>query len=389
MTKPSTRIPLYAQIRKYVLDKINQKIWNPGDKLPSENEFAAQFDVSRITVKNALSQLIDENLIYRIQGKGSFVSTDVSGEPMVYRAAPTLPGQKEKQLVAYLMPRLENTFTAQLLNGIESELTKLGFHLIYCKTNDSQETEKEILCDVINLGVKGIIIFPVDGESYNEEILRLTLNDYPLVVVDRYLRGIETNCVCSDNIEGARLATEHLISQGHIHIGYVSTNYQGTTSLEDRLVGYEKALAEHNIPIEHRLRAIQFDAEKMNAIYKEGLVEPATKAELKTFLLNNPDMSAIFSANAAIGLSVIEVAKELGKRVPEDLSVVFFDNYEFAALSSVPPTCVSQEEKQMGEEAARLLVSIIKNPKQERRKITTPCTLIERNSVSSVNHQLV
>jgi GntR family transcriptional regulator of arabinose operon len=387
LSKETQRIPLYTQIREYVLDKINQNIWKPGDRLPSENEFAEQFNVSRITVKNALTQLIENNLIYRIQGKGSFVSLDPAGEKLLYSQEPMVYSSKTKQLIAYLMPRLENTFTAQLLNGIESELTKLDYRLIYCKTYDSQKTEKEILREVIQLGVKGIIIFPVDGETYNEEILRLTLNDFPLVVVDRYLRGIETNCVCSDNVEGAREVTTYLIENGHRQIGFISTAYQGTTSIEDRLVGYERALAENQIPVEHRLRLVHFDAEQVNIVLKEGKGDSSTKEEIKAFLKQNPDITAVFAINAAVGLTVIEAAKDMNILVPEQLSVVFFDNYELSSLSSVPPTCISQEEKVMGEEAARLLDSIIQNPKQERRRIITANKLIVRNSVAP-NRQL-
>ncbi|CAI6083166.1 GntR family transcriptional regulator [Cohnella sp. JJ-181] len=383
MTKPVQRIPLYTQIRDYVLKQISDQVWKPGDRLPSENEFAEQFSVSRITVKNALAQLIEDNLIYRIQGKGSFVSRDLAGEPRLYQESDA-PGAPEKQLVAYLMPRLGNTFTARLLSGIESELTRLNYRLLFCKTDDSQETEKEVLKEVIQLGVKGIIIFPVDGESYSEEILRLTLNEFPLVVVDRYLRGIETNCVCSDNVDGAHKATAHLIEYGHNRIGFISTAYQGTTSIEDRLVGYEKALAEHQIPVEHRLRLHHFDGERINAVLKDGVADPGIKEEIQAFLRQNPDMTAVFAINAAVGLTVIEAAREIGIQVPEQLSIVFFDNYELSAISSVPPTCISQEEELMGREAARLLASIIDNPKQERRKIITPNKLIVRKSVAPV-----
>jgi GntR family transcriptional regulator of arabinose operon len=355
--------------------------------LPSEIEFSEQFNVSRITVKNALAQLIEDNLIYRVQGKGSFVSRDLTGEPKIYQQEPVPTSAKSKPMVAYLMPRLGNTFTAQLLNGIESELTKLNHRLIFCKTYDSQEIEKQVLREVVQLGVSGIIIFPVDGESYNEEILRLTLNDFPLVVVDRYLRGIETNCVCSDNVDGAHQGTSHLIESGHRRIGFISTAYQGTTSIEDRLIGYEKALAEHNIPVEHRLRLVHFEGEQVNSVLKDGIADPQIKGEIQEFLKQNPDMTAVFAINSAVGLTVIEAAKEMGIQVPEQLSIVFFDNYELSALSSIPPTCISQEEYVMGEEAARLLVSIIENPKQERRKIITSNKLIVRKSVARIGNE--
>ncbi|MCD9026187.1 GntR family transcriptional regulator [Cohnella silvisoli] len=380
MAKASQRIPLYTQIRKYIQDQVTQKIWLPNDRIPSENELANQFGVSRITVKNALSELIEEGLIFRVQGKGSFISPTPSGEPLIYRPDPA--NLSSKPLIAYLMPRLENMFTARLLSGVESELSKQGYRLLFCRTLDSLEIEKEMLREVVQLGAKGIIIFPVEGETYSDEILRLTLSEFPLVVLDRYLRGVETNCVCSDNVEGARAATSHLVELGHIGIGFISTSCQGTTSIEDRLSGYEKALADHNIHVNHNLRLVHFDNEQVNTILQEGSANEDVKREMQAFLKKNSEMTAVFAINSAVGLTLIEAATELGLRVPEDLSVVFFDNYELSALSSIPPTCVSQQEKELGMEAAKLLVSIIDNPKQDRKKILLPTKLIVRKSTA-------
>ncbi len=138
------------------------------------------------------------------------------------------------------MPRLDNRFTANVVSGIESELSKNGYHLLFCKTHDSRELEKQKLKEMISLGVDGIVVYPVSDESYNEDILKLSLDRFPLVVVDRYLRGIETNCVCSDNLQGVYKATNHLIELGHRNIAYINSVIQ-TTSLEDRLNGYHSA----------------------------------------------------------------------------------------------------------------------------------------------------
>ncbi|RED76895.1 GntR family transcriptional regulator [Cohnella phaseoli] len=386
MSRPSPRVPLYTQIRKYIQDQIQQKLWLPGERIPSESELVNQFGVSRITVKNALSELIEEGLIFRVQGRGSFVSKDVSGEPSIYLSPAKT--NKKKPLIAFLMPRLDNLFTAQLLSGVEKEITKQGYRLLFCRTEDSLKMEKETLREVIQQDVKGIIIFPVEGETYNEEILRLTLSEFPLVVVDRYLRGIETNCVCSNNIEGAHEATSHLISLGHTRIGFVSTVYHGTTSIEDRLSGYEKALADHQIAIDRGLQLDHFDNKQMNHILNQGIVDEAIKLEIKEFLQKNREMTALFAINSAVGLSIIETATEMGIRVPEDLSVVFFDNFELSALSRIPPTCVSQQEEELGGEAVKLLQSIIKNPKQERRMVLLPTKLIVRKSTGSCNANL-
>jgi GntR family transcriptional regulator, arabinose operon transcriptional repressor len=370
------RIPMYQQIREYILDRIREQQWQPNDQIPSENELAEKFNVSRITIRGALSKLIEEGMIYRIQGKGSFISSQPIGEKAIYEGS----RENGKKKIAYLMPRLDNLFTANLLSGIESEISVNGYHLIFCKTHDSREIETKLLREMMAMNVEGIIIYPAAGEKYNEEILKLTLNNYPLVVVDRYLRGVETNCVCADNFEGARTAVAHLIEMGHSKIGFVSCPAQTTTSIEDRLAGYDSALKEHDLQAEHRLKYLQIDMKQANFILTDGQADESTKRQIMTFLQENPDLTAVLAVNTAVGLSTMEAARELQISIPDDLSVIFFDDYEASSFSAIPPTCVSQQEYQLGREAAKLLVSLLNEPTQGRRKIVTPAKLIVRSS---------
>jgi GntR family transcriptional regulator of arabinose operon len=372
-------MPLYKQIKQYVLNNIRQSVWQPNDKIPSENELAAKFKVSRITIKNALQELIEEGLIYRIQGKGSFVSMNGMGEPPVYRPEQRFSDNK----VAYLMPRLDNRFTANLLHGIENQLAEEGCDLLFRTTGDCQETEKQLLNKMVQAGVKGVIVYPAQGQSYNEEILKLTLNEFPVVVVDRYLRGVETNYVCSDNIGGAFDATTHCIQLGHRSIGFISTHTDGTSSLEDRLAGYEKALSEHGILIDRHLRLIDLDGKQVNSILREGVGHSASKEQIVMYLERNPGLSAVIAVNSSVGLTFMEAAKQLSIRVPEDISVVFLDDFELSAFSAIPPTYVNQEEYTVGREAVKLLVSVMENPRQKRRKIVVPTRLVVRASSAS------
>lgn len=380
--KQGGRTPLYKQIMEYVRDNIRQSVWQSDEKIPSENELADKFKVSRITIKNALQELIEEGLIYRIQGKGTFVSTNKLGEPPVYRPAQ----QDSYNTIAYLMPRLDNRFTANLLHGIENQLAEEGFHLLFRTTGDSQENERLILRHMVQSGVKGIIIYPAQGQSYNEDILKLTLNEFPVVVVDRYLRGVETNYVCSDNVKGAFDAVSHCIQQGHRHIGFISTHTEGTSSIEDRLTGYEKALSEHGILIDRHLRLTELDSKQVNEILREGASHAASKERIKTYLETNPGLTAVIAVNSAVGLTLMEAAKELSIQVPEQLSVVFLDDFELSAFSAIPPTYVNQEEYTVGREAVKLLVSVMENPRQKRRKIVVPTRLIVRASSAPLLH---
>ncbi|WP_176706517.1 substrate-binding domain-containing protein [Paenibacillus hemerocallicola] len=379
---------MYKQIQQYVLDEMKKQNWKADHKLPSESELSALFRVSRLTVKNALDDFIEQGFIYRIQGKGSYISPHYAGESFVFRDVSGQERHERPKLVACLLPTAFSTRMLNLLNGIEEELARLGFRLLFCKTNGSRDMEKKVIEEVLKLQVAGVIIYPVEGDAYSEEVLRLTLDHFPLVVIDRYLRGLDLNCVVSDNFLGARSAVEHLIQLGHSCIGFLSPPHRGVSSIEDRLAGYESALADHGVPVEHRLRDSHLVMGDVNCIMHTGRCDDEVKKGLQTFLKKNSDMTAIFAVNTGIGLNVIQVAEEMGLRIPEQLSVVFFDDYELSGFSRIPPTCVVQHEYELGKIAAGLIVSVIEDPMQERRKMEVPTELIVRQSTAPRSRQI-
>lgn len=363
MNPSSKRIPLYARIRDYVREQMAGGIWKPGDRLPSENELAAQFQVSRITVKQAMAALAKEGYVYRIQGKGSFVSDGKQGEPVIH--PPMTAGPSPAAWAAFLLPSLDSSYMANLLKGVEGALSEAGYRLMLCRTGGSPQRERELIAEVVASGAKGIVIFPTEGESYNEEILRLTLDGYPIVVVDRYLKGVETNCVCSDHLGGAFQAVTRLLGLGHRKIAYLTSPYVDTSSLEDRLEGYKKALSDALLPVEPRL-----------------IVTELGKPELIRFFRDNRDVTAVFAANAGVGLKAMDAIEEAGFRIPDQISVVFFDTFEYAEYARIPPTSVVQQEEEIGRQAAELLLSVIREPSRERRKIVLPARLVEGASTA-------
>lgn len=398
MIGSTKRTPLYSQIRDYVLANIQQRHWQANDQLPTELELAEKFNVSRFTVKKAMEELVKEGLIYRIQGKGSFIAQTVGDEQRPI-AAPSADTQASAalKLVVLLTPQIQSSLSANILTGAERILAERGYQLIVRSSRNEQELERRLLVDSVNTGVRGVLIFPVDGESYNEEILRLTLNKFPVVVIDRFLRGVETNCVCSDNEGGAFDAVSHLIGLGHQNIAYVVVHDRTTTSLEERMSGYERALAAHDLPYGRRLAYFESEEAERTKGLPEDLREERQAqdrqqeeqdqlsrmtAPIQAFLERNPAVTAIFAATTYTGLATLQAAANLGIRVPEQLSVVFFDDFEHAALSRIPPTCVVQQEGGLGMEAAKLLLSVIDNPMQERRKLTLPTRLVVRSSTA-------
>jgi GntR family transcriptional regulator of arabinose operon len=372
--------PMYKQVRDYIMDNIRSKKWSPDERIPSENELTKQFNVSRVTVRSALSELTADGWIYRIRGKGSFVSG--SGKIVPDLQLTSVHDNKQK-LIAYLMPRLDNLFTANLLSGIQNVVSERGHHLLFYLTNDSAEEETRILQNVVELGVQGIIIYPVANENYSEQILKLTLNQFPLVVVDRHLQGVQTNCVCADHEQGAYMATEHLIALGHSRIGCFSTD-EVTSSVKDRIAGYVKAMEDHQLTPQRKLQSLHYDAAELEELLLNNEAGNPYKEALKKYIRENSELTAIFAINSGLGLATMEAVQECGMKIPDDFSVIFFDDYEASSFAQVPATYIDQQEYVLGREATNLLFSILENPQMERRKIVTPTRLIVRKSTTSL-----
>jgi GntR family transcriptional regulator of arabinose operon len=365
--------PLYKKIESYIVDQIRSQHWKPLSRIPSENELAEQFKVSRITVKNALTDLVDRGVVYRQQGKGTFVADHYEKEILSLETRES-DSRSASRTIGFLMPRLDNGFTANLLSGIEDALAESGYHLLFSKTNDSQEDEILKIREMLQYGVQGLIIYPVEGEIYNNEILSLTLGKFPLVLLDRLLRGIDTNSVSSNHSEGAMAAVHHLHELGHQHIGFISTKAEGTSSMEERLAGYEKALEYRHILINRGL--------EMTHLSIVSGIEEAEKL-IEQFLLANPHMTALLSSNYSP--QVIQTAHKLGIQVPEDLSVVFFDDVSDPDFAIVPPTVVVQQERNLGREAGRLIVEQIESGLDGYRQVKLPTELKVRRSTAKPN----
>ncbi|WP_139990816.1 GntR family transcriptional regulator [Paenibacillus paridis] len=384
MTRSTKRTPLYSQIRDYILANIQQFHWQADDQLPTELELAEKFNVSRFTVKKAMSELVKEGLIYRIQGKGSYISQVVGEENRAIPLQAAEAGVSTMKLIVLLTPHMQSSLSASILTGAEYYLAEQGYQLIVRSTRNEQELERQLLVDSVRMGVRGVMIFPVDGETYNEEILRLTLNKFPVVVIDRYLRGVETNCVCSDNVGGAYNAVSHLIELGHQKIAFVVVHDRNTTSLEERIAGYERALSANHYPFGPRLACFESEDPELTPEQREKQGDQLERMTLRiqAFLKQNPTVTAVFAATTYSGLATLQAAENLGLRVPEQLSVVLCDDFEHSGISRIPPTCVVQQESKLGIEAARLLLSIIDNPLQERKKLTLPTHLVVRQSTA-------
>ncbi len=366
----SKNVPLYLQIQQYIIEQLSEGNLKKGDKLPSENEMAKFFNVSRVTVKNSFTQLIEKGIIYREKGRGTFVGERIN-EFLAERNKITKANKKK--LIAYIAPGIRELHSGDIFEGVSKGLSEMGYDLIFYCTEHVIENEAVMIDRALERGVDGIIIFPLDSETYNEKIVRLVIDKFPIVIVDKYVKEIDANCVVSDNFKGTYMGIKHLINMGHKNIGFVSLTGKGSSSLAERLSGYEAALSEHDIAVNHKYRLMSLTNNN-----------PSNAYMISEFLYSVKEITALFAVNKGIGMSCLQQAMALGIEIPGDLSVIFFDSIDFVDLMRIKPTVLKQQSYAIGREAVQLLASFLENKTTDCKKILLPVSLVPGDSVKEL-----
>ncbi|MDZ4769190.1 MAG: GntR family transcriptional regulator [Chloroflexota bacterium] len=334
-------IPLYEQLYNHLIESIRAGKLRAGDRLPSEKELADQFNVSRITSKKALVMLEQAGLIDRIQGKGSFLRAD--GD----RATATTPGGQ--RLVGVVVPDFSDAYALKMLYAIEETCAKHNLFIVVKRTYGSQTVEKEAIQGLVAVGVAGLIVFPVHGEYYNSELLRLVLGGFPVVLVDRHLKGIPASGIYTDNVSASRALTLHLLDRGCTHIAFISPPAQNTSTLEERVEGYQTALTTHGIAFDPDLMLSALYSTLPTA-FDAAHIRRDSDA-LRAFLSTHPAIDAVIASEYNLALLLSQVLTAINVDVP----VVCFDSPD-TPLAPARFTHIKQNERAMGTRAVEILV---------------------------------
>ncbi|GAA3803427.1 LacI family DNA-binding transcriptional regulator [Sphaerisporangium flaviroseum] len=272
--------------------------------------------------------------------------------------------RRSRTNVLGLVTRTFQSYTAEVLKGVMKALSGSGFDLIIYANSDLYETyaegwEQRHLNRLSGTLTDGCIVVTPWGEVRSST---------PVVVIDP-VRGSTAPSVTADNRVGATSAVEHLLGLGHRRIGFIA----GRSSLESawsREEGYREALAAAGVPVDPTLIG-------------RGDFNPESAAPLARALLDRPDRpTAIFAASDGMALKVLQVAKELGVSVPDDLSVVGFDNIPESAFAEPGLTTVDQSMYRLGYEAARMLKSLVTGEWEGQRQMLLPTSLVVRGSTT-------
>ncbi|MDR2483142.1 MAG: GntR family transcriptional regulator [Treponema sp.] len=344
--------PYYRHVYDFLLDAIKTGNLAPGDKLPAEKELCAQFSISRITSKRALELLTEQGYVTRFPGKGSFVAKQLPPSDGVSRGL-----SRDSRTIGYVVSDFSDNFGTRLLFTIEQVCRELGYSLILKRSRDSVSEEAAAIASLIALGVDGLLVLPIHGEYYNEEILKLILAKKPLAFVDRRMRGLSAPSFSTDNTAAARTGAEYLLNLGHRNIAFYSGPIKNTSTVEDRRNGFVDAYAGKGIPINEGLFCTSLISPWTYPFSEKNYVAQDIE-KVKAHLAEHPEISAAFAAEYNMAVIVRAAAEGLGRNIPGDFSILTFDSPP--SITGIPLfTHLLQDEEAIGRNAVEALHAMI------------------------------
>jgi len=259
---------------------------------------------------------------------------------------------KKTKVLGLIIPDNCNDFFASLSKDIELATRQYGYGVIYGNTNNDSQRDLEYMKMFRDRQVDGIILVKSASQEEIEEkaLSFIQKSSIPVITIDRKLQDSKVRAVMLNHFKGGYLATRHLLKLGHTRIG-AYTGPHSLPSSNERLEGYRSALAEANIP---------FD----NELVFEGNYQMGLESEAMRHLLNKR-VSAIFCFNDLMAAGLYREARSLGLSIPDDLSVVGFDNVSFSEIIYPPLTTIGQPVRQMSECAVKTLIDIINQGQPE------------------------
>ena len=275
--------------------------------------------------------------------------------------------------IGVVIPELNNIFCAEIITGMEDILRSHGYATIVCDCRTDKKLEQEAVEFLIRRRVDGIINMPVDETGAH--LKRFQKTGKPIVLIDRQIQGITCDSVLVDNKIAAEDAMQLFIEKGHRKIGIIG-GPEGIYTAEERLEGYYTALKKAGIPIKNSL------------VYRGDYTIQGGVRGLEQLVRENPDMTAVFVTNYEMTMGAMIGVNELGVQIPEQLSMIGFDNLQFARACRPKLTIVSQPTDRIAKEIARIILEHLEK-KEERseepfmEKLQTK--IMEGKSVSILN----
>ncbi|KJF45366.1 LacI family DNA-binding transcriptional regulator [Draconibacterium sediminis] len=332
----------------------------------SIGDIAEQLGVSTTLVSFVLNGKAKENRVSDEMAKKVLKLADELNYKPNYFAKNLRKGKTNT--IGLIVGDISNPFFAKIARFVEDDVAKAGYQLIVGSSDENAEKTRKIIRLFVQKNIDGLIIAP--GSDSSESILWLKKQNIPFVLIDRYFKRIKTNYVGVENSAGAKLAVKYLVDKEYEKIAMIAYE-NGTSNIKERIEGFKIALRENGLKL-HR-----------NFIQFVSYEDPANHIkEVIQFLLNRRNVPrAIIFATNSLGLLGVQELIANGVRIPQDISVVSFDD-DFAFRMSYPPiTVVEQPLQEIASEAVSILMeNMDKQDSYEIRHVEKSVHLISRTS---------
>ena len=275
----------------------------------------------------------------------------------------------ETKTVGLIIPDVSNPFFADYSKNLDSRLSQQQYSLFLCNSNNNMEKEENYLSELINRNVDALVISSVNIEELSgTELFREV--KIPILLFDRKLNSSNINTISIDNFHGGYLAARELVQNHHTDICCISGSFR-LDNIRARFEGFRQYLAESGL---------SFDGE---SLFEGELTLEHGYRSAKEIVRrkNEKNYTAIFCTNDLIALGVYKAFREEGVRIPEDVSIVGFDNVEFTDYLSPPLTTVAQPVRELGEKSADIVVSLLSG-NRVNEPLCLPVALVRRASVA-------
>lgn len=360
------QLPKYQQLKQEILSWLHTGKLKPNDQMPSENEIAEQFLMSRQTVRQTFGELEKEGWLYRMQGKGTYVST------------PQTQKSRDVHTIGILTTYISDYIFPHIVRGAEAALRARGYRLLLSSTDNDKAKERESLDMMMSQPLSGLIIEPTKSAEGNPNLSCFLSLDYQhipyLMINERYP---EMNCpsLIVDDEEGGYMAAQHLIELGHRRLaGFFKTDdLQGV----NRLKGFIRAHQHYQIPLLPEFVIHYTTEEKRKKPFASALamLEHGPSQERPT---------AFVCYNDELAIHLLEAIRTIGLRVPQDISLIGFDDSMLATATEVKLTSLSHPKTELGSDAAGILINMIENKRvsgSETGKVYKPELIIRESTI--------
>ncbi len=332
-------IPKYYQLQERIYDLIKNGNMKVGDKLPGERELARQFNVAHMTARHAVQSLVNTGVLHKQHGKGTFVAnlkklstSEIEGKAVSKTVTVVLPAVPKS-------PKITVTFMRSgILEAVCEAMSEVNYQVNISYFNYSEKSSPLERCIANSPG--GIIFWHNETPKNLFMLKELNERGIPFVLVNNYSNQ-PYDYVVAENRIGALKMVEHLHELGHRKIAYVDRQ-ENETSVNERREGFLEGIKKFDLN-ESGIITLKYD-------FNEDDMRECVKD------LVNRKFTAIFAHNDMAAISVIESLREMNVKVPDEISVVGYDNIDMAQFLTPPLTTVHQDFHEMGRKAAEILL---------------------------------